>query len=196
VSFAFLLALEALSPTQRAVLVLADVLEYSAREVGEALDMSEGNARVVLHRARRALERYDATRNPPTAAMRERTREALGRFLACLAQRDAAGLEALLAEDVVLRSDGGGEFNAALVPVHGRAHVADLHLKILRDEMPRARVVELNGLPSLVAEYAKPKRRAAPRFTFSVELDRDGRIRAVHSVLKSEKLGRIAAAWA
>ena len=41
VSFAFLLALEALSPAQRAVLLLRDVFEYTGAETAEALDLSE-----------------------------------------------------------------------------------------------------------------------------------------------------------
>src|SRR6185295_2830674 len=43
VTFAFLLALEALTPTQRAVLLLRDVFDYSVREVADALDLSEAN---------------------------------------------------------------------------------------------------------------------------------------------------------
>jgi RNA polymerase sigma-70 factor (ECF subfamily) len=58
VSLAFLQALEALTPTQRAVLILRDVFDYSAAEVASALNMSEGNVRTVHHRARRAMRTY------------------------------------------------------------------------------------------------------------------------------------------
>ena len=55
-------AIEALPPTQRAVISLRDVEGWSAEEVGEALGVTETNQRVLLHRARakvrRALERY------------------------------------------------------------------------------------------------------------------------------------------
>ena len=53
VTLAFLLALEALTPAQRAVLLLRDVFDYSTTETAEALDMSEANIKVTLHRARR-----------------------------------------------------------------------------------------------------------------------------------------------
>jgi RNA polymerase sigma-70 factor (ECF subfamily) len=52
ISFAFLLALEALTPSQRAVLLLRDVVDYSTSETAEALDMTETNVKVVLLRAR------------------------------------------------------------------------------------------------------------------------------------------------
>ena len=59
VSYAFLVALEALSPRARAVLLLVDVLDYSVTEVAAILETTDNNVRVLLHRARRALERFD-----------------------------------------------------------------------------------------------------------------------------------------
>jgi len=56
VSFAFLLALEALTPTQRAVLLLRDVFDYSTAETAQALDLTEANVKVTLLRARRRMK--------------------------------------------------------------------------------------------------------------------------------------------
>ena len=75
VSLAFLLALEALTPMQRAALLLRDVFDYSARETARALGISEANARTTHLRARRALAAYEATRRPITRrAAAERAR--------------------------------------------------------------------------------------------------------------------------
>src|SRR5690242_9027045 len=68
ISFAFLLALEVLTPRQRAVLLLRDVFDYSARETAAALDISEANVRIVHHRARGAMRAYDGERCVPTRA--------------------------------------------------------------------------------------------------------------------------------
>jgi len=62
VSFAFLLALEALTPAQRAVLLLRDVFDYSVREAADALGMSEPSVKTTHHRARRAMRDYDRDR--------------------------------------------------------------------------------------------------------------------------------------
>jgi RNA polymerase sigma-70 factor (ECF subfamily) len=191
VSFAFLLALEALTPTQRAALLLQDVLDYSARETAEALGCSEANARTLLHRARKTMAAYDRARFVPSAALRESTRELLGRFLTHIALRDAEALEALLAEDVVFMSDSGGEFAAAIVPVHGPARVADLQLRVARADAMAARVADLNGVPALIAEYAHEKPRHARRFALLLGVNADGRIGAVHAVLESGKLRSI-----
>ena len=83
-TYAFLLALEALSPRQRAVLLLRDVVGHSAREAAEVIGASEGSVRVLHLRARRALADYDQLRCVPTQELRERHRAALQRFLDCL----------------------------------------------------------------------------------------------------------------
>ena len=74
VSFAFLLALEALTPQQRAVLLLRDVFDYSVRETADALGMSEPNVKTTHHRARRAMARTTAS----AAGRRARCRNAPG----------------------------------------------------------------------------------------------------------------------
>jgi RNA polymerase sigma-70 factor, ECF subfamily len=114
VTFAFLLALEALTPQQRAVLLLRDVFDYSGRESAEALDMSEVNVKTTHHRARRVMQEYDRARCVPTRALQERTRQALEQFLTCLASQDVSGMERLLAAEVCALSDGGGEVTAQM----------------------------------------------------------------------------------
>jgi RNA polymerase sigma factor (sigma-70 family) len=113
ISFAFLLALEALTPSQRAVLLLRDVFDYSTNETATALDTTQANVKVVLLRARRKMSEYDKRRLSPGPALQDATRRALEQFLLYLGNRDAAALQRLLAEDVVSLSDGGGEVAAA-----------------------------------------------------------------------------------
>ncbi len=194
VSYAFLVALEALTPAQRAVLLLRDVIGYSAGEAAEALGLSEGNVRVVLHRARKALEAYDADRCRPSQALRERTAAVLQRFLASIAAGDVADVEALLTEDVVTLNDVNGKYAAAGVPVHGRNKVARFHVNVsrLREGAPRYELRLLNGLPAFVAEWDVSERNLAPRIVIVPVLDAAGRIRAIHSVLAPEKLAGIA----
>jgi RNA polymerase sigma-70 factor (ECF subfamily) len=194
VSYAFLVALEALTPAQRAVLLLRDVIGYSAAEAADALGLSEGNVRVVLHRARKALEAYDADRCRPSPALSQRTAGALRRFLENIAAGDVAGLEALLAEDAVTLNDVNGKYAAAGVPVRGRNKVARLHVNVarLREGAQRFELRILNGLPALVAEWDTTERNLAPRLVMIPVLDAAGRIRAIHTVLTPQKLGHIA----
>jgi RNA polymerase sigma-70 factor (ECF subfamily) len=193
ISFAFLIALEALTPTQRAVLLLRDVFDYSTTETAEALDMTEANVKVVLLRARRRMKEYDKSGAAPTPARREATRRALEQFLLYLSTRDAAGLERLLAEDVVSVSDGGGEVSAARQPVRGRDKVLRLILGIAAKSLrePRFVVRMLNGLPAILIEDVRSTTNAATRYTIHVEIDDRGRIHALRSVLAPGKLSAI-----
>jgi RNA polymerase sigma-70 factor (ECF subfamily) len=192
-SLAFLLALEALTPTQRAVLLLRDVCDASVRETATALDMSEGNVKVTHLRARRALRGYDAQRRPPNSARRAQAAQALERFLTCVGQGDAVGLQALLAEDVRALSDGGGEYVAALQPVRGRDKVARFMLG-LAARFPAGVQVEwreCNGLPAALL-YTRPSDpRWAARSVFQLLLDEDGRVAQVLAILATRKLSAL-----
>jgi RNA polymerase sigma-70 factor (ECF subfamily) len=193
-SYAFLLALEALGPRQRAVLLLRDVLGYSAREAARTLGTTEGNVRVLHARARRALAGYDRERCRPDQALRERHRDALERFLAALAAQDGAALAGMLAEDVQTRTDAGGEYAALGAPLAGRERVAKLYLRAAlhrRDAGPTTSIRLVNGLPAAVIELARPKLRLAPRSVIRLELDAEGRIREIHAVLAPRKLGAV-----
>src|SRR5262245_29024149 len=194
-SIAFLLALEALTPAQRAVLLLRDAFDYSAREAAAALGMTEANVRTTHLRARRALAAYDRSRCPPTRTLQQRTRDALERFLGCLARGDAAGMESLLARDARALSDGGGEFVAALRPVTGQDRVGRFLLGIRRKAgIPGLVEVRLvNGLPALVADLRNGPAGWAQRFVLQCALDGDGRIRDVYVVLASGKLTAVRA---
>jgi len=190
-SYAFLLALEALSPRQRAALLLRDVLGHSAREAAETLATSEGSVRVLHLRARRALAAYDEARCIPTPELRERHRAALQRFLACLEAQDARGLEALLAEDVATLTDAAGEYTALAAPLAGREKVVRLYLMAALHRKAGGTRQELrlvNGLPAALITLLAPVRRQAPRSLLRCELDAAGRIRLVHAVLAPRKL--------
>lgn len=193
-SFAFLLALEALSPRQRAVLLLRDVLGNTPRETAGLLATTEGNVRVLHLRARRSLESYDRDRCIPTPALQERHREALQRFLDCLLAQDARGLETLLAESVHTVTDAAGEYTALAAPLAGRARVARLYLVAAATRQQAGAHTEIrlvNGLPAALIRLERPVRRQAPRSLLRCELDEVGRIRLVHAVLAPRKLAAL-----
>src|SRR5262249_25823112 len=154
VSFGFLLALEALTPRQRAVLLLRDVFDYSVADAAAALAMSEPNVKTTHHRARVAMAAYDRARLPRTTERTAATRETLGRFLVALNDAEPRAVETMLAADVRAYSDGGGEFIAAKVPIVGTQKVARFFWKLthLHPTGASRRITELNGVPALVVD--------------------------------------------
>jgi RNA polymerase sigma-70 factor (ECF subfamily) len=194
-TYAFLLALEALSPRQRAALLLRDVLGHSGSETAELLGTSEGNVRVLHLRARRALAPYDEARCVPTPALRARHQGVLQRFLDCLRAQDARGLEALLTESVETVTDAAGEYTALAAPLAGRARVARLYLTAALHRQQggtRTEIRLVNGLPAALITLLAPLRRQAPRSLVRCELDEAGRIRLVHAILAPRKLATLA----
>jgi RNA polymerase sigma factor (sigma-70 family) len=189
-TFAFLLALEALTPQQRAVLLLRDVFDYSVAETAAALDLTDANVKTTHHRARRAMAAYDASRRPPTRTLQETTRRAVARLMDALARGDARTIEAALAPDVRALSDGGGEFHAARKPVVGRERVAHVYRRLTELGALGARVTVrmLNGLPGLVIDFGRARPGYPPRGVIRFDLDESGLVVRVHSVLATRKL--------
>src|SRR5262249_11524405 len=155
--FAFLLALEALTPAQRAALLLRDVFDYSTDETAAALGMTESNVKVTLHRARRIMEACKKDRVSNLLGRPDELREALQRFVSSLANGDVEGLRQMLAADVVLVSDGGGEINALAEPVCGRDKVLRLIIKLYEAyrSVTGTSLGVLNGEPALLIERSK-----------------------------------------
>lgn len=119
-SLAFLVVLETLSPAERAAFLLREVFGFSYAEVSDMLGRSGAATRQLVHRARRSL----GSRARPRAASPARHRDLLQRFLDACAGHDVEALAALLAEDAVVYTDGGGETAAARRPVRGRLRAA------------------------------------------------------------------------
>jgi RNA polymerase sigma-70 factor (ECF subfamily) len=192
VSLAFLVALEQLTPRQRAVLLLRDVFDYSVKETADALDLSEPNVKTTHHRARQVMASYDGQRVRPTPSVQDASRRALFQFLQRLQANDVAGVEALLADDVKTTTDGGGEFRSALRTIVGRDKVARFYLAVSSiGQGHTARVMMLNALPAVVIDTAIVPPRVAPRSVMQVDVDMAGRIQHIYVVSATSKLSAL-----
>ena len=191
-SLAFLVLLESLSPEQRAVFLLHDVFDYGYGEVAEIVGKSEANARQLAARARRHVEEQ----KPRFEASREQRDELAHRFFAAAQEGDVAGLEALLADDVVLHGDGGGKVPALARALFGRRRVARTLGAWFRQGAkvpePELREVDVNGQPGAVLM-------AGGGVVSVMALDiADGRIQGIRSIVNPDKLGHVGpvADWA
>jgi RNA polymerase sigma-70 factor (ECF subfamily) len=105
VALAFIAALQTLPPRQRAVLILRDVLDFRARETADLLDLTIPAVTSALHRARISLARAQGAggaRSSADAAMSERQRILLDRYVRAWQSANVQELIALLKEEVTL----------------------------------------------------------------------------------------------
>lgn len=183
-SQAFLVLLETLSPVERAVFLLREVFGYDYGEVAGLVGRREDHCRQILARARRRVE----DGRPRFTPDRRRRAELLERFLAASDRGDVTALEELLAEDVVLYSDGGGKANAARRPILGAAKVIRLMTSIARKRRDATvRRLAVNGEPGAAVVAADGT--LTDVLTIDVAEDR---IRAVYIVRNPDKLARAA----
>lgn len=99
ITLAFLLALQHLTPAQRAILLLRDVLDWEAREVAEWLNISVAAVNSGLQRARRALRQRHVQPEAPGTLAAPQSQALLQRYVTLWEQADIPGLVGLMRED-------------------------------------------------------------------------------------------------
>jgi RNA polymerase sigma-70 factor (ECF subfamily) len=125
-SFALLLALDRLSPLERAAFLLHDVFDLQFSEVARMIDRTETACRQLATRARRAVR--DA-RPAPSATPYNHAR-LLSAFSEAVASGDVSRLAGLLREDAIAMTDGGGRKTAALNPIKGADKIARFFISL------------------------------------------------------------------
>jgi RNA polymerase sigma-70 factor, ECF subfamily len=183
-SIAFLLLLERLTPLERAVFVLREVFEYEYPELATVLGESEANCRQILHRARQHV----TAMRPRFKASQQQKSALLDGFLQATKSGDLEGLVALLADDVVLHSDGGGKAVSAPNLIRGAKNVARGALGTLQKLMPKDlvfRLAQVNGEPGIIS-YLEGK-----PFSVLTLMAGDGHIHTIYVVTNPEKLAHL-----
>jgi RNA polymerase sigma-70 factor (ECF subfamily) len=162
------------------------VFDYGYGEIARIVGKNEDNVRQLATRARRRV----AQRRPRFQTSPEQRDELAQRFFAAVQAGDLAGLEALLAHDVVLTGDGGGKVPALARSLRGRDRVAQTLLNWFRlgVRIPGAsvRLVEVNASPG--ALLLDPE----DRIIGVVALDIDGEeVQSVRSIVNPDKLAHL-----
>jgi RNA polymerase sigma-70 factor (ECF subfamily) len=186
VTLPLMLALERLSPLERAAFLLHDVFGQSFDEVAAAIGRDPAACRQLAARARDHV-RAERPRYP---VEREHGMALAEAFFAASRSGDMAALGDLLARDVVFYSDGGGKRSAAGRPMIGSAEVLRAQKAIARLHAGKpalsARFTWINGLPGIVTI----EHDGLPQTTaLAIE---DGRIAAIYVVRNPDKLGHLA----
>jgi RNA polymerase sigma-70 factor (ECF subfamily) len=148
VEMALLRTLERLSPQERAVFLLYEVLDHDHAEIAELLGITAASSRQLLHRAKERVA--DDKRRAQTPE--DRRRQIIEGFMTALAKGDVDAVRDLLAADVIATADGGAKSFAAKRPVVGADAVARLYIGITTKLAVglRATMEEVNAAPAVV----------------------------------------------
>ena len=173
----FLIVLDRLEPTERAVFLMADVFSVSYREIAATVDKSPEACRQIASRARRRLR---GARQRRAGADRQLVDE----LLVALWLGDMDTVLKRLAPDVVLITDGGANRRAARRPVTGGARVGRFLTNLAHRYRARMSVVPVtvNGEPGILARLD-----GEIDFVAAFELDGD-RVTTVRLVRNPDKL--------
>jgi RNA polymerase sigma-70 factor, ECF subfamily len=178
---AFLVLLQQLAPTERAVFLLREVFELDFGEIARSVGKSEANTRQILSRARARLR----DSHPRFTVSRRESEEIVQQFRHACVTGDVDELMAVLHADATLVADGGGKALAATRPVLGADNIAEFVIDTVgkvRWSESDPQLVTINGEPGLLLRH--------PTFgdgTFSFDIA-DGRIRAIYVVRNPDKL--------
>jgi RNA polymerase sigma-70 factor, ECF subfamily len=186
VTLPLLMALERLSPLERAAFLLHDVFGLDFEEVAATIGREPAACRQLASRAR-ANVRADRPRYP---LPRERGFEIAEAFFAASRDGEMGRLRALLAADVTVYADGGGKASAHPAPVAGLDNVMRLFATFASNfAVSRSRLVRygfINGLPGFVTIEREDILQ-----TTALEIE-DGRVIAVYVVRNPDKLRHVA----
>jgi RNA polymerase sigma-70 factor (ECF subfamily) len=183
VTLPLMMALDRLSPLERAAFLLHDVFGTPFDEVAEIIGREPAACRQLASRARTHVR----AAKPRFTTPKERGLKIAEAFFAASRSGDMSGLQALLAEDVALYSDGGGVRPAALRTVVGAEDVLRVHAAIARkfEESGASQLVRyglINGLPGFVTREPDGILQTT---AFLVE---EGRVAAIYIMRNPDKL--------
>lgn len=151
-AMAFLVMLERLSPTERAVFLLREVFEYDYDEISLIIPKNPANCRQIFRRAKQHLGSRRSRFNTSLQQQEKLTKK----FIDACQLGDLPGLIDLLAADITLWSDGGGRVKALLKPMQGATKVARFLVALRRSKLiPNydLELVKVNGQIGIIYSF-------------------------------------------
>ena len=178
---AFLVMLERLGPTERAVFLLREVFDVDYDEIARSVGKTEANTRQILTRARGRLREP----RPRFTVSRDESEEIVRRFRRACVTAQVDDLMAVLHADAAFVADGGGKAAAPTSPLLGAGRIAEFLIDIVgkvRWAESNPRLVTINGAPGLLVRHP-----VIGNGTYSFDIA-EGRIRAIYVVRNPDKL--------
>jgi len=182
VTLPLMLALERLSPLERAAFLLHDVFGLGFEEVAATIQRDEAACRQLAARARAHVREA----RPRFQVEKQRGLALAEAFFNASRSGDMTALGAMLAADVSVHADGGGKRTAAMEPIVGFAAVMAFHeflaAQFAKNGSKLVRTALVNGLPGFITLEADGELQ-----TTALDIE-DGKVVAIYVVRNPDKL--------
>lgn len=182
ISYAFLVMLEKLTPIERAVFILREAFDYDYREIADFVNRTELGCRKIYSRLKRKIG-ADEQHTEPAAS--KHADQLVMHFLHATSTGNMEALFAMLSEDIVLYSDGGGKVFAAIKPVETNKRVLAF-IQGLASREGSVRLVRVNGQLGFVLSTPSEPFPTVMSFAF-----KDGLIHRIYLLRNPDKMAHL-----
>lgn len=181
ISYAFLVLLECLSPTERVVFILREAFDYEYLPISKIVNKSIINCRQIFHRARQKIIKKRTNFNLP----HQEQNIIIEQFIDAWNLGDLLELIDLMQKDVIFYSDGGGKVTALRNPLYGNLKVTRFLLAIKQSKL----IPNFTSQPILINDQLgilntiNNRPQSAISFQF-----KEGKIATIFAVVNPDKL--------
>ncbi|MDQ0272768.1 RNA polymerase sigma-70 factor [Cytobacillus purgationiresistens] len=181
ISVAYLLLLQQLSESERAIFLLREVFQYSYDEMSRMLDKTPANCRQIFHRSKKSIVGNNFA--PSTLNFFDMKRN-VEMFTLALQQGNIAQMMELMKSDAIYIADGGGKVLSALKPIYSAQRIVSLFTSIIKQMSPDQKLEFhiVNGNPGIVITNNE-----SVEYVLSFEFE-DAKIARVYMVSNPDKL--------
>lgn len=180
---AFMMMLEELTPVERAAFLLREAFGHDYAAIAEITGKSEANCRQMVSRAKTRLGKAEEVK--PTST--EEAERLVKEFLTACETGELKDLMALLTDDAILYSDGGGVVRAAIWPIYGPDKIGRMFLGLRERAIAgwENRIVTINGSTGVIT---KRRDGSVDVTTFAME---GCKLKAIYLVRNPHKLTNV-----
>lgn len=183
-NYSMLVLLDTLNTKERAVLLLKEAFDYEHDDIAEILEISVENSRQILTRAKNKLK----LRKPEIATSSAKDRKYLEKYVSAIRKGDVKTLEQILSDEVQVLADAGNKLQVIAELTSGIDNTIKLMTYVYENHQKdlEIKIEEINHQSALLFY------RGTTLINCQIfELNPDGKITSIFSVVDPEKLMKI-----
>lgn len=183
-NYSMFVLLDTLNTKERAVFLLKEAFDYEHDEIAEILEISAENSRQILTRAKKKLK----LRKPEIATSSAKDRKYLEKYVSAIRKGDVKTLEQMLSDEVQVLADAGSKLQVVAELTSGVDNTIKLMTYVYENHQKdlEIKIEEINHQSALLFY------RGTTLINCQIfELNPDGKITSIFSVVDPEKLMKI-----